>query len=99
MPCGVTGRNSAYTDPVTSSSLSRAAGWCPAPYAAATPLKEWTEALGDVAGLFLGCVIAALTMKSLGEYGGPMGAGLLAPPVSAASLLQFLVGTIELAQR
>ena len=54
---------------------------------------------GAVAGLFLGSVVAAFAVKALGEYGGPMGAELLAPSVLAPSLLQFWVAVAELAQR
>ncbi len=54
---------------------------------------------GALAGLFLGCVVAALTVKALGEHGGPTGAELLAPSVLAPSLLQFWVAVEELAGR
>jgi uncharacterized membrane protein required for colicin V production len=57
------------------------------------------RAAGSVAGMFLGCVLAALAVKVLSEYGGPTGAELLSPSVLAPSLLQFWVVVAELAQR
>jgi len=57
------------------------------------------KAAGAVAGLFLGCVLVALTVKVLSEYGGPTGAELLSPSALAPSLLQFWVAVTELAQR
>lgn len=54
---------------------------------------------GVVAGFFVGCVISALTVKALGQYGGPMGAELLAPSVLAQPLLEFWAAAMELAQR
>jgi uncharacterized membrane protein required for colicin V production len=62
-------------------------------------LSWLNRAAGATAGLFLGCVLGALTVKALTEYGGPTGADLLSPSVLAPSLLQFWVAVTELAQR